>query len=95
MGGAAMVYAGVIISNKQSKNDNTGEVSQMVELQWFGATQYFSVPLNHELVQVAEGATVLLVQKQKKSKNGFYGDRDSGLQLLSIGGKPVARSEAA
>ena len=74
MGGAAMLYAGIIVSNQTSTNEATGEITRMIQVQWFGATQYFNVNLDHPLGQVANGTKVLLCRKQNKGKNGYYND---------------------
>ena len=96
MGGAVLVIAGIIVSNQINTNEQTGELTRMVQIQWFGTTHYIVVHPDHELGQIANNTHVMLGMKQSKGKNGWYNSREEPIRILTIGGKPVPhKSEAA
>ena len=95
IGGASVLYSGRVKSSEINTDKNTGEVSQMVQIAWFGGNQYFFVEPSSNLAQVGVGGVVLLSQAQNKGKNGLYADRSQSLTLVSVGGKSVTEQKGA
>ena len=87
MGGAAILVAGLITASNTNTNTETGEVYHMVEMAWFGATHYVVCEPSCDLAQLPSQTKVVVALRQKKSKKGFYGDRDCPPVVISINGK--------
>ncbi len=94
-GGMTLLYSGQIESSEQTTDEKTGEVLKMVQMVWMGGSKYFVVPLESDLANIAVGTKVLISQPQKAGKKGIYADRNKGITILTIGGKPVEQGRAA
>lgn len=95
MGGALQLICGKIASSSNNTNEDTGEVTRMVQIQWWGGSHYVVVDPSHDLASLPVGTDLLIGQRQNKGKKGFYADREHDLRILTVGGKPYAQRGVA